>query len=67
MTRAETATLPQQDTLLRLPQVLSRYPVSKSGWLEGVRCGRFPKGVLLSPKVRAWRASDIDALINSLR
>ena len=52
--------------LLRLQQVLSRYPVSKSTWWSGVKAGRFPQPVRLSERTTAWKASDIDALIASL-
>jgi predicted DNA-binding transcriptional regulator AlpA len=49
--------------LLRLPQVLSLIPVSRSTWWNGVRTGRFPKPVKLSERTTCWRASDILALI----
>jgi prophage regulatory protein len=50
--------------LLRLSQIIpTRVPVSKSTWWEGVRTGRFPKPVKLGPRITAWRATDIDALI----
>ena len=53
-------------TLLSLPDVLQRYPVSRSVWLTGVKDGMFPKPVRLSAWRVAWRASDIYALIASL-
>jgi predicted DNA-binding transcriptional regulator AlpA len=49
---------------LRLPQVLKRYPVSKSTWWKGIREGKYPKPVKLSERTSAWRESDIDALCN---
>jgi predicted DNA-binding transcriptional regulator AlpA len=51
---------------LRLPQVLELFPVSKSTWWAGCKDGRFPKPVKLGPRITAWRASDIFALIESL-
>jgi prophage regulatory protein len=58
---------------LRLPQILGDpkanppvppvIPVCKSTWWAGVRAGRYPKPVKLSPRVTAWRASDIRKLI----
>lgn len=51
-------------SFLRLPQVLQLYPVSRSTWWAGVRTGRFPKAVKLSPRTSAWRRSDIEILIN---
>ena len=47
---------------LRLRQVLERIPVSKSTWWSGVKVGRFPKPVKLSPRTTAWLESDIDRL-----
>jgi prophage regulatory protein len=39
------------------------FPVSKSTWWAGIKDGRFPKPVKLSPRVTAWRVEDIRALI----
>ncbi len=50
----------------RLKQILGPggpIPVSKSSWWEGVRTGRYPKPVRLSPGVTVWRVEDIRALI----
>ena len=44
---------------LRLRQVLTVIPVGKTCWWEGVRSGRYPKGVKLSQRCTAWRAEDI--------
>jgi prophage regulatory protein len=49
--------------LLRLPEVLSVFPVSKSTWWAGVREERYPSPVKLGPRCTAWRAADIRALI----
>lgn len=48
---------------MRLPQVLAEFPVSKSTWWNGIRDGRYPKAVKLSPNTTAWRVEDIRALI----
>lgn len=48
---------------LRIKQILQFIPVSKSTWWAGVKDGRFPAGIKLSPKVTVWRAEDIRALI----
>ena len=58
---------------LRLPQIIGDpkaeppvppvIPVCKSTWWAGVKSGRYPQPVKLSPRVTAWRASDIRALI----
>lgn len=52
--------------LLRLSDILGPdgpIPVSKSTWWAGVKTGRYPKPVKLGPRVTAWRASDIAALV----
>lgn len=51
---------------LRLPEVLALIPVSATVWWEGVRTGRYPKGIKLSARCTAWRAEDIRALIDSI-
>lgn len=48
---------------LRISQVLAVFPVSESTWWAGVKSGRYPAGHKLSPRVTAWRAEDIRALI----
>lgn len=58
-------TLPATCGFLRLPQVLSVYPVSKSTWWKGVAEGRYPKPVKLGERATAWRAEDILALIEA--
>jgi prophage regulatory protein len=52
--------------LLRLPAVLQAFPVSRSGWLEGVRTGKFPQPVRIGTRCVAWRSADIRNLIASL-
>lgn len=51
------------DGLLRLPEVLSVFPVGKSTWWAGIRESRYPQPVKLGPRCTAWRAADIRALI----
>lgn len=63
--KRQQPTIPVQG-LLRLPQVLSMIPVSKSAWWEGGRTGRYPKPVKLGPRTTVWRAEDIAAFIESL-
>ena len=50
---------------VRLPQILAVYPVSRSAFWAGVKDGRFPSPVKLSPRCTAWRVEDIRALIES--
>lgn len=51
---------------VRLREVLTIIPVGKTCWWEGVKSGRFPKPVKLSPRCTAWRAEDIHELIQRL-
>lgn len=45
---------------LRIKQIVPNLvPISRSGWWAGVKTGRFPKPIKLSPRVTVWRASDI--------
>lgn len=62
---------------LRLPQIIGRpatedspaipalIPVCASTWWAGVRAGRFPKPVKLSPRVTAWRCEDVREFLSS--
>ncbi|RYG57335.1 MAG: AlpA family phage regulatory protein [Alphaproteobacteria bacterium] len=61
-----TATQQPDEKLLRVKDVLERLPMSRSSWFNGVKDGRYPRGVKLGPKTVCWRASDINALIRSL-
>jgi prophage regulatory protein len=51
--------------LLRLPEVLKRFPVSKSTWWQGVKDRKYPAPRRLSARCVAWLESDILALIAS--
>jgi len=50
---------------LRLPQILAIFPVSRSAFWAGVKTGRYPTPVKLSPRCTAWRVEDIRALIEN--
>ncbi len=51
---------------LRLDDVLRIIPVSKTTWYNGVRSGRFPKGIRLSKNIVVWRVEDIKNLVRQL-
>ena len=51
---------------LRLPEVLAIIPVSKTAWWEGIRQGRYPKGVKLAARTTAWPVVEIRKLIEEL-
>jgi predicted DNA-binding transcriptional regulator AlpA len=65
-----------QYRLLRLKQIIGDdssnppieplIPVKKSCWWQGVKDGRFPQPLRLSPKVTVWRDIDIYSFINGL-
>jgi Predicted transcriptional regulator len=50
---------------LRLQQVLTFIPVSKTTWWNGVKSGRFPSSIKLGPGITAWRAEDIRMFIEN--
>ncbi len=56
----------KEEGLLRLPEVLKRFPVSRSTWWAGVKSGKFPKSVKIGPRMTAWRMSDIESLIQRM-
>ena len=58
--------LPFPETgLVRLPQVLTALPISKSGWYEGIADGKYPRPIKLG-RISLWRAEDIHALIEKI-
>lgn len=52
---------------VRLPQILSLIPISRSAWWAGIREGKFPQGIKLGSKTTVWRAEDIRHLIEHAR
>ena len=40
-------------------------PVKKSAWWAGVKTGRFPPSIKLSPRVTVWRVEDIREYISN--
>ena len=57
-----TTTLPESG-FVRLPTVLLVFPVSRSAWWAGVKCGRYPPSVKLGPRTTAWPVAAIRELI----
>ncbi len=53
--------------LYRLPQVLDLVPISKSAWWQGVKDGKFPQPIKLTPRTTCWFADEIHALIDDAR
>ncbi len=56
----------QSKVLLRLPQVLERFPVSKSKWWAGVSLGDYPQPIRHGSRCTMWRSEDIDQLISEV-
>ena len=52
---------------VRLPQILSLIPISRSAWWAGIREGKFPQSIKLGSKTTVWRAEDIRHLIERSR
>lgn len=50
---------------VRLSQVLSVFPVSKSTWWSGCKTGKYPRSIKHGAST-FWRAEDIRALITSV-
>jgi prophage regulatory protein len=66
MDAKNSITLPETG-YLRLSQIIpSIIPVSKSTWWAGVKDGRYPRPVKLSPRCTAWRVEAIIELIERL-
>jgi prophage regulatory protein len=51
------------DRLIRLKEVLTILPISKSNWWSGVKSGRYPAPVHLGPRITAWRLSEVLLLV----
>ena len=61
--------IPPETGLLRLSDILGNkkkppiIPISRSAWWAGVKSGRYPQPVKLSPRCMCWKSEDIRALI----
>jgi prophage regulatory protein len=63
---ANAAQLPETG-FIRLKEVLRLIPICKSTWWEGVKSGRFPTPVKISPHITAWRVEDIRLFIDGVK
>lgn len=70
MTTAKNPALPETG-FIRLPQIIGDsktpaiIPVCRATWWAGVKSGRYPAAVRLSPRVSVWRIEEIRALIEN--
>lgn len=58
-----------QTGFVRLNQIVGPngpLPISKSGFWAGVKNGKFPKPLKISPRVTVWRAKDIHDLLREI-
>ena len=62
----QVQSVPSGDRLLRINQVLEKFPVGRSTWWAGVKDGKYPRGIKLSERTTAWRESEVDRLIDRL-
>jgi predicted DNA-binding transcriptional regulator AlpA len=60
-----TAPLPQLQLYRFSDLVALNILTSRAQLAKMIKCDGFPKGVLLSPQMRAWRASDVEAWLAS--
>jgi predicted DNA-binding transcriptional regulator AlpA len=51
---------------MRLPDVLTLLGVSRSTFWQGIRDGRYPRGVKVGRRATAWRAADIRETIDRM-
>ena len=64
--------LPAPIGYLRLSQIIGNkkkhipalIPIGKTTWWAGVKTGRFPKPIKLTPRTCLWRIADILTLLN---
>jgi len=52
------------DVASKTPAII---PVSRTTWWRGIKSGIYPQGIKISARRTAWRAEDIQALINSFK
>lgn len=44
------------------PPILPILPISKSSWYAGIKLGRYPAGIKISPRTVVWRADEVFAI-----
>ena len=55
------------DLILRIREVLALTGLSASTLWREIEAGRFPRPVMISPRCRGWRASDVRVWLRSRR
>ncbi len=59
-------TPPAPEAFLRRPEVLQRTQIGSTNWEAGIKSGKYPAPIFLSPRVRVWRESVINQLVAAL-
>ncbi len=54
---------PQHDRILRLPEVLYRVGLSRTGLYLRAQCGEFPRPIKLGGRASGWPESEVNAWI----
>lgn len=49
--------------ILRLPSVLARTGLSRSGLYRKIQCGTFPRQLKISERCAGWRESEVETWI----
>jgi predicted DNA-binding transcriptional regulator AlpA len=44
------------------PPISPILPISKSSWYAGIKSGRYPAGISISPRTTIWRADEVLAI-----
>jgi prophage regulatory protein len=65
-TRHAAVLLGEDAGYLRLPEVLTLFPVAERSWWKGIATGKYPQPVRLSTRTVAWKVSDIRQLLASV-
>ena len=56
----------QEKRYLRLNSVLELIPISRSTWYRWIQLGIAPKPTHISLRIAAWKAQDIENLLNEM-
>lgn len=48
------------------PPIPALIPIKTTAWYDGIKDGRYPKGVKIGKRAVGWRTADIRALIDRL-
>jgi prophage regulatory protein len=52
---------------IRLPTVAKALGISVNSVYNGIKAGKYPPGILLTPRTRVWDVADIRALIEKIK